>query len=122
MGFSWISAQPGHKTLYPKPPVIAGMITLFKTNHMMYKKSLEQQRSEFASLETARENGKAEGKAEGIVQGRAEGIVQGKAEGRAEIIRQALASHTPVSMISKVLGIDLETIQEIEASLESSHP
>jgi hypothetical protein len=77
------------------------MITLFKTNHMMYKKTPEQKRSEFASLETARE--------------------KGRAEGRAEIIRHALASDTPVSVISKVLGIDLETIKEIEASLESSH-
>ena len=73
---------------------------------MMYKQTPEQKRSYFASLETARERGKAEG----------------KAEERAEIIRHALASDTPVSVISKVLGIDLETIEEIEASLESSRP
>ena len=90
------------------------MITFFKTNRMMYKKTPEQKRSEFASLETARETGKAEGKAEGRAEGRA--------EERAEIIRRALASDTPVSVISKILGIDLETIKEIEASLESSHP
>ena len=111
-----------HSQVFKRFLDIADISTLSKSDQDMYKKSLEQKRSEFASLETARENGKAEGKAEGIVQGRAEGIVQGKAEGRAEIIRQALASHTPVSMISKVLGIDLETVQKIEASLESSHP
>ena len=77
---------------------------------MMYKKTPEQKRSYFASLETAREKGRAEGRA------------IARAEVRAEIIRHALASNTPVSVISKVLGIDLETIEEIEASLESSRP
>ena len=99
-----------HSQVFKRFLDIADISTLSKSDQDMYKKSLEQKRSEFASLETARETGKAEGKAEG------------RAEERAEIIRRALASDTPVSVISKILGIDLETIKEIEASLESSHP
>ena len=85
------------------------MITLFKTSHMMYKKTPEQKRSEFASLETARETGKAEGLAEGLA--------EGKAKERA-IIKRLLASNTlSVSEISKVLDMDPETVEEINASL-----
>ena len=107
----------------------------------MYKKSLEQKRSEFASLETARERGKAEGKAEGLAEGEAKGLAEGKAKGLAEgkakglaegkakglaegkakeraIIKRLLVSNTlSVSEISKVLEMDPETVEEINASL-----
>ena len=75
------------------------MITLFQTDHMKYKKSLEQQRNEFANLETATE------------------------KGRVEIIKSLLVSKTlSVSQISKAVGMDQDVIEKIEASLESSHP
>jgi predicted transposase/invertase (TIGR01784 family) len=130
-----------HSQVFKRFLDIADISTLPKNDRDMYKKSLEQKRSEFASLETARERGKAEGKAEGLAEGEAKGLAEGKAKGLAEgkakglaegkakglaegkakeraIIKRLLVSNTlSVSEISKVLEMDPETVEEINASL-----
>jgi len=99
------------RPLFKKFLDIADISTLSKNDHMMYKKSLEQQRNEFANLETATEIGKAEGEAIGEA--------KGEAKGKAEIIKRLLVSKTlSVSQISDALGMDQDAIEKIEASLE----
>ena len=72
-------------------------------------------------LETAREDGFAEGeakgKAEGLADGEARGLVKGKAEGRAEekvsIARAMLASGMEHSLISSLTGLPEEVVRRL---------
>ena len=54
-------------------------------------------------IDTAKLEGRIEGKAEGIAEGKAEGIAEGKAEGLAEGMRQ-------VASRMKDTGVDVATI------------
>lgn len=72
-------------------------------------------------LDTAREEGHAEGlaegRAEGLAEGRAEGLAEGRAEGRAEalidIARTMRQNGMPPEDISKLTGLDMELIMTL---------
>ena len=68
-------------------------------------------------LETAREDGFAEGEAKGLADGEAKGLVKGKAEGRAEekvsIARAMLASGMEHSLISSLTGLPEEEVKRL---------
>lgn len=67
-------------------------------------------------LEEGRAQGLAEGRAEGRAQGRAEGRAEGRAQGVADVAKKMLAAGMDVQMISSVTGL---SVQEIEAIRES---
>ena len=65
-------------------------------------------------IDTAAEDGRAEGFAEGEAKGKAEGLAQGEAKGRSEGKAEGLAEGkilTAKAMIAK--GMDVNTISEI---------
>jgi predicted transposase/invertase (TIGR01784 family) len=79
-----------------------------------YQESLKVYRDLKNSIDTAYDEGKAEGLAEGIKKGLAEGVEKGLAEGKAEGIRltaQKLKQEgLSVEMIAKVTGLTVEEI------------
>ncbi|MCQ2192557.1 MAG: Rpn family recombination-promoting nuclease/putative transposase [Paludibacteraceae bacterium] len=99
----------------------------------LYDAALRRSRDYYATLETAkvrgiaegRAEGIAEGRAEGIAKGRAEGIVEGRAEGRTEGIaegkyeaniinaRKMKAKGYAMEDISEITGLSLEEIAKL---------
>lgn len=73
-------------------------------------------------LGNAREEGLAEGRAEGLTQGRAEGraegLTQGRAEGRAEakkdIVKSMLGNGLSVEQVAKFSGLTIEEVESIK--------
>ena len=88
---------------------------------LIYEKEMITERDYRNILETAREDGFAEGeakgKAEGLADGEARGLVKGKAEGRAEekvsIARAMLASGMEHSLISSLTGLPEEVVRRL---------
>ena len=88
---------------------------------LRYEKEMITERDYRNILETAREDGFAEGeakgKAEGLADGEAKGLVKGKAEGRAEekvsIARAMLASGMEHSLISSLTGLPEEEVRRL---------
>ena len=66
---------------------------------------------ETARLETAREDGFAEGEAKGKAEGLADGEAKGRAAKAAEIARAMLASGMEHSLISSLTGLSQEEIK-----------
>ena len=88
---------------------------------LRYEKEMITERDYRNILETAREDGFAEGeakgKAEGLADGEAKGLVKGKAEGRAEekvsIARAMLASGMDIPLISSLTGLPEEEVRRL---------
>ena len=86
---------------------------------LRYEKEMITERDYRNILETAREDGFAEGeakgKAEGLAEGEAKGLADGEAKGRAakaaEIARAMLASGMEHSLISSLTGLSQEEIK-----------
>ena len=51
----------------------------------------------------------------GRVEGRTEGRVEGRVEGLEQVARNALAEGFPVNVVQKITGLDMETIQKLQA-------
>ena len=86
-----------------------------------YEDSLKAYRDIKNSLDTAKEEGRAEGRAEGLAEGRAEGLAEGRAEGLAEgasekaltIARELLAMNMSIDNIKKVTGLTDDEIHNL---------
>ena len=82
---------------------------------LRYEKEMITERDYRNILETAREDGFAEGEAKGLAEGKAEGLADGEAKGRAakaaEIARAMLASGMEHSLISSLTGLSQEEIK-----------
>ena len=80
-----------------------------------YEKEMITERDYRNILETAREDGFAEGEAKGLAEGEAKGLADGEAKGRAamaaEIARAMLASGMEHSLISSLTGLSQEEIK-----------
>ena len=84
---------------------------------LRYEKEMITERDYRNILETAREDGFAEGEAKGLAEGKAEGLADGEAKGRAakaaEIARAMLASGMEHSLISSLTGLPEEEIKKL---------
>ena len=77
------------------------------------------------NMEEAREawleKGREEGIEKGIGIGREEGIEKGigigREEGREEIVRNAITKGIPLDLIKEITGMDINSIQNIQAEL-----
>ena len=82
---------------------------------LRYEKEMITERDYRNILETAREDGFAEGEAKGLAEGEAKGLADGEAKGRAamaaEIARAMLASGMEHSLISSLTGLSQEEIK-----------
>ena len=84
---------------------------------LRYEKEMITERDYRNILETAREDGFAEGEAKGLAEGEAKGLADGEAKGRAakaaEIARAMLASGMEHSLISSLTGLPEEEIKKL---------
>lgn len=112
---------PGLKEAKSKLQVLS-MSESEKQSYFYHLDSVMQQNDAYdTAIEEGREIGRAEGRAEGIeigeAKGRTEGIEIGKAEGRAEEMRKAIrlmyAAKVPIEVITKSYGISQEEVKEI---------
>ena len=82
-----------------------------------YEDSLKAYRDIKNSIDTAKREGRAEGRAEGLVkgraEGRAEGLVEGRAEERVEIARKMKAKGFSASEVSEMTGLNEEEIRAL---------
>ena len=82
-----------------------------------YEDSLKAYRDIKNSIDTAKREGRAEGRAEGLVkgraEGRAEGLVEGRAEERVEIARKMKAKGFTASEVSEMTGLNEEEIKAL---------
>ena len=79
------------------------------------------ERDAYTNRENAREEGIAEGKAQGLAEGRAQGLAEGRAEGLVEAAieaaKNALALNLSPEITSKISGLPMEQILEIQKSI-----
>ena len=78
---------------------------------LRYEKEMITERDYRNILETAREDGFAEGEAKGLAEGLADGEAKGRAAKAAEIARAMLASGMEYSLISSLTGLSEEEIK-----------
>ena len=78
---------------------------------LRYEKEMITERDYRNILETAREDGFAEGEAKGKAEGLADGEAKGRAAKAAEIARAMLASGMEHSLISSLTGLSQEEIK-----------
>lgn len=64
-------------------------------------------------LDSAKLEGKIEGRAEGLIEGRAEGLIEGRAERNLEIVRNMKKAQLPVEQISMITGLSVEEIENM---------
>ena len=64
-------------------------------------------------LDTAKMEGRAEGRAEGLVEGRAEGLVEGRAEGMLETARKFKLAGASLDLIVQATGLSVEEIERL---------
>jgi len=85
-----------------------------KTKREQYDKDMYDEKRRIGELSAARDDGRAEGLAqglaEGLEQGHAEGLAQGHAEAQAEIARKMLESGMSVEQIAQFTGLTPEEI------------
>ena len=98
---------------------VARVGALSDTERRAYDRSLKQYRDNYAVMQTERNAGRAEGRAEGLAAGRAEGLAAGRAEGRAEekieLARRMLGYGMSVSDIAQITGLTAEEIGCLES-------
>ncbi|MDR2581504.1 MAG: hypothetical protein LBC85_11000, partial [Fibromonadaceae bacterium] len=91
---------------------------LSRENKLRYDWYVDKWRSNVSSINTARDEGKAEGeligeargKAEGELIGEARGRAEGEARSRADIARKLKASGVPLDVIAQTTGLSSEEI------------
>ncbi|MCQ2194071.1 MAG: hypothetical protein MJZ28_03885 [Paludibacteraceae bacterium] len=87
----------------------------------LYDSALRRSRDYYATIESAkvegRDEGRVEGRAEGRIEGRAEGRVEGRAEGRVETnvanAREMKKLGVDYLIISKVTGLSNDEIEKL---------
>ena len=79
-----------------------------------YEESLKIYRDWYNVIDTAKNEGLAEGRAEGEAKGRAEGLAEGEAKGRAEGLAEGAKQQAiETARNAKTLGLLVETIAQL---------
>ena len=84
-----------------------------KTELRDYEDSLKAYRDIKNSLDTAKEEGRAEGLEEGVAKGRAEGLEEGMKKARVQFARDLLKINMPMSEITKLAKLTEEEINKL---------
>ena len=98
-----ISNKNSNKKIFTKLFDAAAIARFSPTELREYEDSLKAYRDIKNSLDTAKEEGRAEGREEGRAEGREEGRAEGREEGRAE----------GIAMVAKIMyakGMDIDAI------------
>ena len=88
--------------VFQKLEQIVDIAALSKEDRMKYDESIKVYRDQLAVMTFERQQGRAEGKAEGLEQGRAEGKAEGLEQGRAEGLEQGRAEGEHLAQLRMV--------------------
>jgi len=117
-----VSIGHRHKRIGPKfrfPPIFlaAEVAKLGSQEKMSYEQSLKYYRDLNNVIDTAFDEGKAEGLAEGEAKGKAEGLAEGEAKGLVRAKRQLAKGMKDqgleVAVIAKVTGLSAQDIAKL---------
>ena len=112
-----ISDKNSNKKIFTKLFNAAAIARFSPTELREYEDSLKAYRDIKNSLDTAKEEGRAEGREEGRAEGREEGRAEGREEGRAEgiamVAKMMYAKGMGVDVIASMTGLSTDEVENL---------
>ena len=112
-----ISDKNSNKKIFTKLFDAAAIAHFSPTELREYEDSLKAYRDIKNSLDTAKEEGRAEGREEGRAEGREEGRAEGREEGRAEgiamVAKMMFAKGMDIDVIASMTGLSTDEVESI---------
>ena len=112
-----ISDKNSNKKIFTKLFDAAAIARFSPTELREYEDSLKAYRDIKNSLDTAKEEGRAEGREEGRAEGREEGRAEGREEGRAEgiamVAKMMYAKGMSVDVIASMTGLSTDEVENL---------
>ena len=112
-----ISDKNSNKKIFTKLFDAAAIARFSPTELREYEDSLKAYRDIKNSLDTAKEEGRAEGREEGRAEGREEGRAEGREEGRAEgiamVAKMMYAKGMDIDVIASMTGLSTDEVESI---------
>jgi predicted transposase/invertase (TIGR01784 family) len=84
-----------------------------KRNRFMQLMEERRELDAISERASAKREGKAEGRIEGLAEGKAEGRVEGLAEGKAEAARRMLARNMDISLVADITGLSEDEVRAL---------
>ena len=112
-----ISDKNSNKKIFTKLFDAAAIARFSPTELRKYEDSLKAYRDIKNSLDTAKEEGRAEGREEGRAEGRDEGRAEGREEGRAEgiamVAKMMFAKGMDIDVIASMTGLSTDEVESL---------
>lgn len=112
-----ISDKNSNKKIFTKLFDAAAIARFSPTELREYEDSLKAYRDIKNSLDTAKEEGRAEGREEGRAEGREEGRAEGREEGRAEgivmVAKMMFAKGMDIDAIASMTGLSTDEVESL---------
>ena len=112
-----ISDKNSNKKIFTKLFDAAAIARFSPTELREYEDSLKAYRDIKNSLDTAKEEGRAEGREEGRAEGREEGRAEGREEGRAEgiamVAKMMFAKGMDIDVIASMTDLSTDEVESI---------
>ena len=112
-----ISDKNSNKKIFTKLFDAAAIARFSPTELREYEDSLKAYRDIKNSLDTAKEEGRAEGREEGRAEGREEGRAEGREEGRAEgiamVAKMMFAKGMDIDVIASMTGLSTDEVENL---------
>ena len=112
-----ISDKNSNKKIFTKLFDAAAIARFSPTELREYEDSLKAYRDIKNSLDTAKEEGRAEGRKEGRAEGREEGRAEGREEGRAEgiamVAKMMYAKGMDIDVIASMTGLSTDEVESL---------
>lgn len=112
-----ISDKNSNKKIFTKLFNAAAIARFSPTELREYEDSLKAYRDIKNSLDTAKEEGRAEGREEGRAEGREEGRAEGREEGRAEgiamVAKMMYAKGMDIDVIASMTGLSTDEVESL---------
>ena len=112
-----ISDKNSNKKIFTKLFDAAAIARFSPTELREYEDSLKAYRDIKNSLDTAKEEGRAEGREEGRAEGREEGRAEGREEGRAEgiamVAKMMFAKGMDIDVIASMTGLSTVEVESM---------
>lgn len=112
-----ISDKNSNKKIFTKLFNAAAIARFSPTELREYEDSLKAYRDIKNSLDTAKEEGRAEGREEGRAEGREEGRAEGREEGRAEgiamVAKMMYAKGMDIEVIASMTGLSTDEVENL---------
>lgn len=112
-----ISDKNSNKKIFTKLFDAAAIARFSPTELREYEDSLKAYRDIKNSLDTAKEEGRAEGREEGRAEGREEGRAEGREEGRAEgiamVAKMMFAKGMDIDVIASMTGLSTDEVESM---------